>query len=303
MSNFFTTKKPEIQTEFKQPEDFSGVTKAQADFLKSRIGQPGKAFEGERVADLTSLQQTGLESLKQFAGQKAPETFGLAESEFVRQLSPTDPENTILFKAVREGAKRNLQQSIEQISDFAGGTGRAFSGARLEQEGKAAEGATIGLNQILGEIALEQERQRITAAKELPQLSEFISRFPARQAETVLGLGDIERQIEQSKKDVDFQEFIRRFETTPMNIAQLANQFVGIKPPETFTTQTPGDPSGFTKTLNFLGDLAIAAVSKGGGQRNPDQPKNIGVVQGGEAKPTENKLSGETFKFPTIKLN
>lgn len=262
MSNFFKTKKSKVERGFVQPEAFKDVTQRQAADIASRIGQPGPAFEGERVADLTPFQKNVLDVFKRSGAgtQPVPKTFKLAESEFVKQLSPVDPQNTLLFKAVREGARRNLRENLEQISDVAGGTGRAFSGARLEQEAKAAEGATINLNQILGELALEQERQRIQAARDLPAISEAIAGFPARQAQTALALTDVERGLEQARLEAGFQEFIRRFVETPQNISNLANQFIGIGQPRFTETVTPGQPSPFSKTLNFIGDTAADII-------------------------------------------
>lgn len=266
MSGFFKSKDPQVSTQFVQPEAFKATTAAQGADIASRIGQPGPAFAGERVAPLTSLQQTGIQRATEFAGAPVPAAFGLAQSEFVRQLTPTDPANTLLFKAVREGAKRNLQQSIEQISDISGGTGRAFTGARLEQEAKAAEGATINLNQILGQLALEQERQRISAAERLPGIAGQIAEFPLRQAQAAVSIGEVPRQIEQAQLDAQFQEFIRRFVTEPQQVSQLANQFIGLGAPSPVTTTIPGAASPFAQVLGAGGNILASAA--GGGAFN-----------------------------------
>jgi len=285
MSGFFKSKEPEVKTTFEQPEQFKTVTKRQGEDIAGRIGQPGPAFEGQRVAPLTSLQQTGIQKAQEFAGAPLPNEFNLARDEFVRQLTPTDPSNTFLFKAIQEGARRNLRENIEQISDISGGTNRAFSGARLEQESKAVEGATINLNQILGQLALEQEKQRISAAERLPGIAEQIAGFPLRQAEAAVGIGDIERQVEQAGLDAQFQEFIRRFVETPQNVGNLANQFISQGAPTPVTTVNPGQISPFASTVNFGKDLAVALAGSlggggGGGGRTPDAI-NPAVTQGG----------------------
>ena len=263
MSGFFKAKEPEVKTTFEQDPRFSGVTTKQAADISGRIGQPGPEFKGQRVAGLTPLQQIGQTRATEFATAPTPAAFGLAQSEFVRQLTPTDPANTLLFKAIREGSKRNLQQSIEQISDISGGTGRAFTGARLEQEAEAAEGATINLNQILGELALEQERQRISAAQNLPAIAQQIAGFPLQQATAAQQFGEIPRQLEQQQLDTQFQEFIRRFVTQPQDVSNLANQFISLGSPTPVTTTTPGQASPFAQIATAGGEI-LGSAARGG---------------------------------------
>lgn len=290
MGDFFKSKKPEVQTTFEQAPEFKQVTAKQAADISGRIGQPGPAFEGLRVAPLTPLQQVGQERAAQFAGAPIPAAFGLAQSEFVRQLTPQDPANTMLFKAIQEGARRNLRQNIEEISDFSGGTGRAFSGARLEQESKAVEGATINLNQILGQIALEQERQRIDAAKQLPGIAERIAGFPLQQATAAQQFGAIPQQLEQAQLDAQFQEFLRRFVTEPQNVSNLANQFIGLGAPQPVTTTTEGQASPFAQVSGGLIDLIAAIIpgsSPSGNVGTAPKTKTIQAQKPTEVKPLQ----------------
>jgi len=304
MSGFFKSKPAETKTTFEQDPLFKGVTSAQAADLQSRIGQPGPAFTGERVAPLSPLQQTGLQKAQQFANQPIPQAFGLAQSEFVRQLTPQDPANTFLFKAVQEGARRNLRQSIDQISDISGGTGRAFSGARLEQESKAVEGTTINLNQILGQLALEQERQRISAAERLPGIAQQIAEFPLQQAAAATQFGEIPRGLEQAQLDADFQEFIRRFVEEPQNVSNLANQFIGLGAPQPITTVTPGQASPFSQLAPLIGTAAgsllgpLGAAAGGALASKFFGPKTSGgAIQGGPAVTSQGISVPSTVSF------
>lgn len=262
MGSFFKSKKPRTETTLLEVPYYKKVATRLSDYFTNLIGQPGPKYKGEKVAPLTPRQQRGLNYLDIYSASETPEIINLAQGEIKKTLTDQyNPETSIYYKAFREAARRNLQETQKNIADLAAGAGRYWTGARLREQARAGIDVANALNQILGQLAENERQRRLGIVPTAVNVGRIIEALPATKAQTILSLGDIERQIQQAKLAEDYEEFLRRYYQYPLDIARLATSFQATKPPEFQMIRYPARPSGFTRLLPALAGAALGAIN------------------------------------------
>lgn len=226
MSGLFKSKKaepasPSYDTLY---DPFKSSREKLNSFLTDKIGKPGPAYEGERVAPASDIEKQGLEAAQRYADQPAAsQSLGYAEEEIKKTLSGDyDPSTSPYYQAVKAEAERNLQKTQKNIADQAAGGRRYFSGARLKAQANAAVDTNIGLDKTLGQLA-ENERQRMIQV--LPQAlatDSAVSQAEAKKSANLQQLGALPRELQQALNDAVYQQFLLSEYDYPLNIAQLS---------------------------------------------------------------------------------
>ena len=258
MSKFFKSTKPKVETRMHDVADYANVRKPLSKYYAGQIGKTGKTYGGQTVAPLTDIQQQGMGHLRTYAGQTGvPALTQSGANELQNTLNGNyDPSTSLYYKAMRDAAKVNLQNTQNNIADQSAGGGRYWAGARLQKQGEASRDTTNYLNQILGQMAETERGRRFSAAPMAIDAGQAIDAIPLNRASNILNVGDIARQIQQQQNASDYDQWIRANYDYPMQMAQMANNFQATKAPEFQTTVTPGRASGFSRMLGAGVNLA-----------------------------------------------
>ncbi len=248
-----------------KPEDKPGGTKVAADpygrlreplmdWLIPQIGQPGKSYTGEMVAPLSEQEGQSFDFLRKYGEQGDNETMKNARGEINKTLTNQyDPTTSPYYQAVKAQAAVNLDETQRNISSNAAGGGRYWTGARLEQQGKAARDSELGLNTMLGSLAEAERQRRLDVLPQAMQFGQAEQQLPLQQATAYQALGALPRNVRQAGDTATQNEWLRSQVEYPMQIANLA---AGIQTPPTYQ-QNP--PSGISQLLSGAGSAAGSA--------------------------------------------
>lgn len=224
------------------------------DWLAPQIGQPGKSYTGEMVAPLSEQEGQSFDFLRKYGEQGYGETFKNAQGEINKTLTNQyDPTTSPYYQAVKAQSAKNLEETQRNISSNAAGGGRYWTGARLEQQGKAAQESELGLNTLLGTLSENERQRRIDVLPQALQFGKAEQELPLQQATAYQALGALPRNIKQAGDTATQNEWLRSQVEYPM---QIANMAAGIQTPPTYQ-QNP--PSGIQQLLTGAGSAAGSA--------------------------------------------
>ena len=220
-------------------------------WLIPQIGQPGKSYTGEMVAPLSEQEGQSFDFLRKYGEQGDNETMKNARGEINKTLTNQyDPTTSPYYQAVKAQAAVNLNETQRNIASNAAGGGRYWTGARLEQEGKAARESELGMNTLAGTMAENERQRRLDVLPQAMQFGQAEQQLPLQQATAYQALGALPRNIHQAGDTATQNEWLRSQVEYPMQIANLA---AGIQTPPTYQ-QNP--PSAISQLLGGLGSGA-----------------------------------------------
>lgn len=220
------------------------------DWLIPQIGQPGKSYGGEMVAPLSEQEGQSFDFLRKYGEQGYGDTFQNAKGEINKTLTNQyDPTTSPYYQAVKAQSAKNLEETQRNISSNAAGAGRYWTGARLEQEGKAARESELGLNTLLGTLSENERQRRLDVLPQALQFGKAEQELPLQQATAYQALGALPRNIRQAGDTATQNEWLRSQVEYPM---QIANMAAGIQTPPTYQ-QNP--PSAIQQLLTGAGQM------------------------------------------------
>ena len=241
-------------------DPYGQLRNALNDWLIPQIGQPGKQYTGEMVAPLSEQEGQSFDFLRKYGEQGDNETLKNARGEINKTLTNQyDPTTSPYYQAVKAQAAVNLQDTQRNIASNAAGAGRYWTGARLEQEGKAARDSELGLNTLLGALSENERQRRLDVLPQAGQFGEAEQQLPLQQATAYQALGALPRNIQQAGDTATQNEWLRSQVEYPMQIANIA---AGVQTPPTLQ-QNP--PSGIQQLLTGVGQ----GVGQGAGNILP----------------------------------
>jgi len=259
MGSFFKSKKPKVETKIIDLPEYRKVRQTVSNQLNERLNTPAPQYTGQRVANLTPEQQQAMSRINQW-GEQTPSVISNA-TNMVNQMysGGFDPNSSQWYQGVRGALQENLANTLSAIANKAAGGGRYWSGARLEQQRKAATNMTNSLNQTLGQLAL---RERQMAVNTLPY-AQMLGNAPYMQEMNVLQANEIARQLEQQRLQTAFEDWYRRNYQYPQQQIANALGFVANEPIQMGTVMTGGKSSPFARLAGTaLGTLTGRAVNR-----------------------------------------
>lgn len=223
-------------------------------WLIPQIGQPGKSYTGEMVAPLSEQEGQSFDFLRKYGEQGYGDTFQNAKGEINKTLTNQyDPTTSPYYQAVKAQSAKNLEDTQRNIASNAAGAGRYWTGARLEQEGKAARESELGMNTLAGTMAENERQRRLDVLPQAMQFGQAEQQLPLQQATAYQALGALPRNIKQAGDTATQNEWLRSKVEYPMQIANLS---AGIQTPPTYQ-QNP--PSAISQLLGGAGSAAGSA--------------------------------------------
>lgn len=239
-------------------DPYAQIRKPYMNWLEGQIGQPGQSYSGQMVAPLSSPEASSFDWLRQYGeGSQAQDpTFQKARSVVDKTLTDKyDPATSPYYQAVKAEASRNLADTQKNIMSQAGGTGNVWTGGRLKEQGEAATASNIGLNRVLGELALQERQNQLSVIPQALGMSQTLAQEPLAKASAFQQFGALPREIEQAMNTAKYNEWIRSQVEYPMQIASMAG---GTQQAPIYREPTPG-----------IGQQLLGGVAGGVGQALP----------------------------------
>lgn len=230
-----------------------------AKFLSSRVGQGLQGFGGQRIAGMSSFEQSGLGALSSFLGSETPLSGDITGA--LQKLLAGQPSTEVnsgltrdfFRKSIADPARRRFEEeTLPLVRESFVGSGQFNSTARAETERRARrdlDEALLGKETELV-FADEQARRQLSesalqralgASGIAPGAARSLEEGDLRRAQAGTTIGALPRQLAQAQLDFEFNEFIRtQPELSP--VIQQALAFLGI--PTTATFFEPGQSFG-----------------------------------------------------------
>lgn len=221
MSGLFGSKKNEGVSAVADP--YSSVREPLLSWLNSQIGKPTTSYQGEMVAPMTGQESQSLSFLDQYANRGTPSTFSNAKDLVNKTLTGGfDPATSPYYQAMKAEAAVNNADTQNQIKSDAAGGGRFWSGARLQEQGRAKTASNNSLNTVMGSLAESERNRQMQAVPYAQQLADTESNQPLQTAAALQQYGQLPRAIQQAQDEAMYNEWLRSTQEWPLNIAQLA---------------------------------------------------------------------------------
>lgn len=256
---FLGTEKKESEV---AQDPFGRVREPFLDFLTERIGKPGETFTGQMVAPMSQPEAQSFDFLRKFGEgtQAADPTFQKARKVVGQTLEGQfDPTTSPYYQAVKAEAARNLASTQENIKSEAAGRGNVFTGGRIREQARAATDVGIGLNKILGELAMRERQNQLSVIPQALGISQTLAQEPLQRAEAFQLFGALPREIEQAMNTAAYNEWLRSQVEVPMQIANLASGFAQAP---IYQQATPSIGAGIGRFFRSNYDAAQEAARK-----------------------------------------
>lgn len=262
MGDFFKSKKqtPEVAV---VADPYKDVREPLNNYLNQNIGKV-TPYQGEQVAPMSSQEQKSLGTLDQYTGGADSSTYNAGKAQIEGTLNGKyDPTTSPYYQAVKAEAYRNLGDTQKGIADNAAGGGRYWSGARLQEQGRAGTDVANSLNTVMGDLANKERDRQMQMVPQAMSYGQYAEQAPLRQTEALQTYGALPRTINQATDQAAYEEWIRSNFTQPMQVAQLAS---GVQQAPVYG-QVEYSPSGFSQLMSnpmMQAGLTAAGTALGG---------------------------------------
>jgi hypothetical protein len=204
------------------------------------------------------------------------------------QGAPVKEYQESVENALREQSRRNYDEFVKpQLTEQFVRAGQYGSRRHGDLAEKALASQTRDLDQRISHLKYTNYLDRLNAARENRRLG-LQSTMGAQQhagmlhtqeqqrQQEMLGAGEMERAINQQKRDIEYQDWLRQKQSPEQNLATLSSQIAGITPGTSYMQQVQQTPPAQTmNTAGMLGSLAGQAF----GARRAGLFRNGGLVR------------------------
>ncbi len=264
---------------YKPPAWVESRAQQAASLASGYAAKPYQRYTGDRVAGLAENQRGAIDLAGRSVGT-GQEDLGAARSalEGVEQFTDADMEaymNPFIKGALDPTAREIRQEGSRREQDLAGSlTSRgAFSGSRaILAQREQAELTQQGISDLYGQgyaqafdrgSALWQQDQqnKMQQSRQFMELAGMGSDLVNADMERLMETGELDRYVDQSMKDFDYQQFIEERDWSGRQAAYLTDVLRGLKGSYTETQKgkTESKESG-----NVAGQILGAAATIAG---------------------------------------
>lgn len=176
--------------------------------------------------------------LSDYLSRSQPASVGLAEQELQNTLQGNyDPNTSQYYQGVRQQADINLQDTLNKYAQNQFLKGNLRSTASDTGQARILAENTANLNQILGNLALQERQNRLGAVNQALNMGQYQSGEALNSLNALQSVSDYLTQQQQKEKDFAYQEWLRQQQqpisianmlaTTPVTYAYPQYQYVG----------------------------------------------------------------------------
>lgn len=203
----------------------------------SAVQNAGQAYTGKLVADVSPIEQQGLDTLSQWL--KSPKTsdsslWKSAEGELSKTLSGNtyDPVAGTYYQGLRAAVMRELQNATNSLASKISARDAYFGGGRVASQGLLEEGAQNQLTQTLGQLSLQERQNRLAAVPQAQAMATAAGNEDLTRVAAAEQYGSLPRTIEQAKLDADYQEQLRQWAALGLDL-DVVTGMATYQPPKT----------------------------------------------------------------------
>lgn len=252
LSSFYKSK--QVTPSFTQvSDDYGAVRKPLVDWLGKEVGQV-KPYGGDLTSESTAQEKQSLDFLKNYVEGGPGQGTTQAQDQITKTMSGEyDPTTSGYYQAVKAESARNLAEAQKSIADNAAGGGRYWGGARLKEQGNAANDAAIAMNKELYGMQETERERMLNAVPMAMQLGQNQENAALNKTGALQTYGGIERNIGDANKQAVYNEWVASNRDYPLQVAQTA---AGVQQAPTYA-QNQYQASPFER---FAMPLATAAI-------------------------------------------
>lgn len=196
------------------------------DWLQQYVGEGVEPYgpteypqEGEQwwVAPLSSLEQTGLEKVEQYATGEQNTMYQDALTQALAGMSPEASEEFYRTNIYPRQQRIFEETVLPTTREAFVGTGTYAGSPRMQAESQRAGEFSEFAGQQLADIIMGQREMALQAIPYGIQASQLQEQYPLRQAEAALQAGSLPRMLQQAEISARLEEWKRtRPEYSPM---------------------------------------------------------------------------------------
>lgn len=189
--------------------------------LRDAMNAPAQTYQGQGVAALPFRSELE-ESLRSYINRDTPEAYTLAQGHLADTLGGQayDPSTGQYYQATRDAMQLNLSDAMRGYDRAAQTKGMLTS--TPSDVGRARLTAETGnrMNQLLGELALQERQNQLSAVPLAMQLGGAMDRRGLDTIGAVSQVGQQLQQQDQKQADFDYNEWLRG-QDQPLRLAEL----------------------------------------------------------------------------------
>lgn len=213
------------------PDWQSAIGKQLAGWIEQYLPnfKPGEAYTGKLTAGATPYETQGLDMLGDY--MNAPNTgdlFGAGKQQIMDTLGGkyADPNESPYIKSMINLSKMNLNDLITQARAQRGGRGTYYTTDALRQESQLGERTQNYMNTLIGQFIQNERQNMLNAVPQATAMDEYATTTaPLRKVSASQTLGSLNRLIEQSDLEKQYQEFVRQRQEMAMPVSTAQNLY------------------------------------------------------------------------------
>jgi len=231
--------------------------KSVADWAKKYIPeyQPGKGYEGQFTAGMTTPEQMSQDWLmKYLTSPGLGENYQLAADELKKTMTGKyDPFTSEFYKPTRAGMQYEIQDAIDAARRGQGARGTYFQDTSMREENRMRERGMNTLMQILGGMGETERGRRFEAIPQAMALESWAMGEPLRKTEAGQTYGALPRIVEQMDLEAKYKDFLRKQEELSGAVSAGQSVFgTGIN----YGVKEWEAPSAFERIMSTAGGIA-----------------------------------------------
>jgi hypothetical protein len=208
--------KPEILQTAEQKQGF--------DYLSQALNKQTPTFSANQGVAKNEYTDQIKNQLASYLNRTQPQSVALAEQELQSTLQDNyDPNTSQYYQGVRQQADLNLNDALNRYSQGQYLKGNLRSTTTDTGRSRLLAENSANLNQVLGNLALQERQNRLNAVNQAMQMGQYQSGEQLSSLNQLASVSDYLTQQDQKAKDFEYQEWLRA-QQQPLSIAQILAQ-------------------------------------------------------------------------------
>jgi hypothetical protein len=194
------------------------------DYLSQALNKQTPTFSANQGVAKNEYTDQIKSQLASYLNRTQPQSVALAEQELQSTLQGNyDPNTSQYYQGVRQQADLNLNDALNRYSQGQYLKGNLRSTTTDTGRSRLLAENSANLNQILGNLALQERQNRLNAVNQAMQMGQYQSGEQLSSLNQLSSVSNYLTQQDQKAKDFEYQEWLRA-QQQPLSIAQILAQ-------------------------------------------------------------------------------
>jgi len=194
------------------------------DYLSQALNKQTPTFSANQGVAKNEYTDQIKSQLASYLNRTQPQSVALAEQELQSTLQGNyDPNTSQYYQGVRQQADLNLNDALNRYAQGQYLKGNLRSTTTDTGRSRLLAENAANLNQVLGNLALQERQNRLNAVNQAMQMGQYQSGEQLSSLNQLTSVSDYLTQQAQKAKDFEYQEWLRA-QQQPLSIAQFLAQ-------------------------------------------------------------------------------